>query len=199
MKFGDRLKQQRKIKNLTQDDVAAKLNVSRQTISSWENEKSYPDIKSLTALSDMYDISLDTMLKEDSGMKEFIEKNDLRKKLYGLTYFTYALYGLVVTMLIYIISNIENLNLNFQLLGGAIFILSLALMISISKTLKELNFLNQWNPINQTHNKTFSFFAVVIVSSFTSGLFISRHIYIPFIIFIVIYEAMILIYYLRNR
>ncbi|MCL8495902.1 helix-turn-helix domain-containing protein [Apilactobacillus sp. F1] len=81
MKFGDRLKQQRKIKNLTQDDVAAKLNVSRQTISSWENEKSYPDIKSLTALSDMYDISLDTMLKEDSGMKEFIEKNDLRKNL----------------------------------------------------------------------------------------------------------------------
>ncbi|CAI2558202.1 hypothetical protein AKUG0406_01660 [Apilactobacillus kunkeei] len=84
MQFGDRLKQQRKIKNLTQYDVAEKLNVSRQTISSWENEKSYPDIKSLISLSDMYDISLDTMIKEDSGMKEFIEKNDLSKKLLGL-------------------------------------------------------------------------------------------------------------------
>ena len=199
MQFGDRLKQQRKNKNLTQDDVAAKLNVSRQTISSWENEKSYPDIKSLTALSDMYDISLDTMLKEDSGMKEFIEKNDLRKKLSGLTYFTYALYGLVVTMFIYIISNIEKLNHTFQLLGVLIFILSLALMIAISKILKELGFLNNWSPINKIHNKTFALFAVVIVSSFTSELFVSRHIYMPFIILIVIYEVMILIYYLRNR
>lgn len=74
MKFGNRLKQQRKLKGLTQDEVAIKINVSRQTISSWENENSYPDIKSLISLSNMYIISLNTMLKEDSGMKEFIEK-----------------------------------------------------------------------------------------------------------------------------
>ena len=55
MQFGDRLKQQRKIKELTQDEVAEKLNVSRQTISNWENEKSYPDIKSLISLSNIYE------------------------------------------------------------------------------------------------------------------------------------------------
>ena len=56
MQFGEHIKEQRKIKNMTQEDVAKHLHVSRKTISSWENENSYPDIKSLVKISNLYQI-----------------------------------------------------------------------------------------------------------------------------------------------
>ncbi|TPR22221.1 XRE family transcriptional regulator [Apilactobacillus timberlakei] len=81
MKFGNRLKQARQDKHLTQDTVSKHMIVSRQTISSWENEKTYPDITSLIKLSEYYDISLDLLLKEDNGMKEYLKKKDLSQKI----------------------------------------------------------------------------------------------------------------------
>ena len=77
MEFGERLKKERLKMGFTQDQVANHFFVSRQTISSWENEKSYPDINSLIKLSDYYQISLDTLLKKDSGMKEYLEKKEV--------------------------------------------------------------------------------------------------------------------------
>ncbi|WP_283679719.1 helix-turn-helix transcriptional regulator [Lentilactobacillus sp. Marseille-Q4993] len=81
MEFGNRIKQGRINKGLTQQEVADELNVSRQTISSWENEKSYPDINSLIELSNKYQISLDVLLKEDTGMKEYLEKQMVLKRI----------------------------------------------------------------------------------------------------------------------
>ncbi|KRM92904.1 helix-turn-helix domain-containing protein [Liquorilactobacillus cacaonum] len=81
MKFGDRLKNARTEMNLTQEQVANDFFITRQTISSWENEKTYPDIASLIKLSDYYHISLDVLLKEDSGMKEYLEKKTVEKSL----------------------------------------------------------------------------------------------------------------------
>lgn len=79
MKFGDRLKKSRLEKGLTQEQVAQNLYVTRQTISGWENEISYPDIINLIKLSDYYQVSLDTLLKEDRGMREYLEKKRLQK------------------------------------------------------------------------------------------------------------------------
>ena len=81
MKFGDRLKKTRTDLNLTQEQVADDFFITRQTISSWENEKTYPDISSLIKLSDYYHISLDTLLKEDSGMKEYLEKKEIARSI----------------------------------------------------------------------------------------------------------------------
>ncbi len=86
MEFGDRLKQERKKRKLTQQVVADELNVSRQTISSWETENSYPDIDSLLRLSDYYQISLDTLLKEDVGMTEYLKKQEVIKGLKPVTW-----------------------------------------------------------------------------------------------------------------
>ena len=58
MEIGKKLKEARLNKELTQEVIAEKLNVSRQTISNWENEKSYPDIISVIELSNLYSISL---------------------------------------------------------------------------------------------------------------------------------------------
>ena len=61
MEIGQKLKDARVHSGLTQEVVAEKINVSRQTISNWENEKSYPDIISVIELSNLYCISLDDL------------------------------------------------------------------------------------------------------------------------------------------
>ncbi len=75
MDIGKKLKSARLQKGLTQEAVAEKIQVSRQTISNWENEKSYPDIVSIVNLSNLYEISLDELLKEDKRMLEHLEES----------------------------------------------------------------------------------------------------------------------------
>lgn len=61
------------LKKLTQEQVAELLGVSRQTISNWENEKSYPDIISVIKMSECYDVSLDYLLKGEQKMKSYYD------------------------------------------------------------------------------------------------------------------------------
>ncbi|CEP41750.1 MAG: helix-turn-helix domain-containing protein [Paraclostridium sordellii] len=68
MTIGRKLKQARLKKELTQENIANILNVSRSTISNWEIGRSYPDLESVVALSDLYNISLDELLREDDDM-----------------------------------------------------------------------------------------------------------------------------------
>ena len=75
MEIGKKLKDARIKAKFTQEEIAEKLNVSRQTISNWENEKSYPDIISVIELSSLYSISLDDLLKGDEKMIEHLEES----------------------------------------------------------------------------------------------------------------------------
>lgn len=75
MKIGKKLKNARIEAGLTQEKAAEKIDVSRQAISNWENEKSYPDIISVIALSDLYSVSLDELLKGDQKMAEHLEES----------------------------------------------------------------------------------------------------------------------------
>lgn len=75
MEIGKKLKDARMRSGFTQESVAEKINVSRQTISNWENEKSYPDIISVIELSNLYSISLDELLKGDEKMMEHLEES----------------------------------------------------------------------------------------------------------------------------
>lgn len=75
MEIGQKLKTARQKAGLTQEVVADKIQVSRQTISNWENEKSYPDIASVIHLSNLYNISLDELLKGDKEMLEHLEES----------------------------------------------------------------------------------------------------------------------------
>ena len=71
--IGSKIKAARLEKKLTQEQVAELLGVSRQTISNWENEKSYPDIISVIKMSDCYEVSLDYLLKGEQKMKTYYE------------------------------------------------------------------------------------------------------------------------------
>lgn len=75
MEIGKKLKNARIEAGLTQEKAAEKIDVSSQTISNWENEKSYPDIISVIALSDLYSVSLDELLKGDQKMAEHLEES----------------------------------------------------------------------------------------------------------------------------
>ena len=75
MEIGAKLKDARSRSGLTQEYVAEAVQVSRQTISNWENERSYPDIVSVIKLSDLYNISLDELLKGDEKMIGHLEES----------------------------------------------------------------------------------------------------------------------------
>ena len=62
MEFNNKLYELRKQKGLSQEELANKLNVSRQTVSKWELGDSTPDMEKLTGLSDLFEISLDELV-----------------------------------------------------------------------------------------------------------------------------------------
>lgn len=87
MEFHNKLYQLRKQKGLSQEELANRLNVSRQTISKWEVGDSTPDMEKLVAISDLFEISLDKLVKgeetvyggEVSTKSEFV--NELKEKV----------------------------------------------------------------------------------------------------------------------
>ncbi len=80
MNVGARIRKHREKQNISQDELALKVFVSRQTISNWETNKSYPDIKSLTMLSNIFHVTLDDFIKGDiEEMKRIVSKEELQK------------------------------------------------------------------------------------------------------------------------
>lgn len=84
LEIGKTIKQHRTQLGWSQEVLAEKAYVSRQTVSNWETEKSYPDVHSLLILSDLFGVSLDELIKGDVAvMKEQVKSKDVRtfKKL----------------------------------------------------------------------------------------------------------------------
>ena len=88
MELGKQIRKYRQEAQLSQEDLASRVYVSRQTISNWENDKSYPDVSSLVLLSEVFRISLDELIKGDiETMKEVIKKEEIEKmNRYGVIY-----------------------------------------------------------------------------------------------------------------
>ena len=80
MELSAQIKKYRTELNLSQEELAEKVYVTRQTISNWENGKSYPDIHSLLLLSSLFNVSLDQLIKGDiETMKEIINEQEVKK------------------------------------------------------------------------------------------------------------------------
>ena len=88
MEHGKQIKKHRQEVQLSQEKLADRVYVSRQTISNWENDKSYPDVNSLVLLSEIFQISLDNLIKGDiEVMKDVIQKEEIVKmNRYGKIY-----------------------------------------------------------------------------------------------------------------
>jgi transcriptional regulator with XRE-family HTH domain len=98
MDIGSRIKKYREEQNISQEELALKIFVSRQTISNWETDKSYPDIKSLIMLSNIFNVSLDNFIKKDiEEMRKIIDSKKVKE-------FNVMSYVFLVEMLVLIIS-----------------------------------------------------------------------------------------------
>lgn len=88
MELGKQIKTYRQEANMSQEELAYRAYVSRQTISNWENDKCYPDVKSLILLGEIFHVSLDKLIKGDVDiMKEVIKKEEVEKmNRYGVIY-----------------------------------------------------------------------------------------------------------------
>lgn len=74
MSFGENLKNIRRHKNITQEELAEILGVSRQAVSKWESNNGYPETDKLLIISKTLDVSVDYLLKDASIIKDNTEK-----------------------------------------------------------------------------------------------------------------------------
>lgn len=105
MELGVQIKQRRKALNLTQADLAQRLNVSRSAVSNWEIGRNYPDIQLIVQISDELEISLDKLLKGDNLIvKQISDDTKLRKALskkVKILYSTIVILFILITIFIY--------------------------------------------------------------------------------------------------
>ena len=83
MEFNNKLYELRKQKGLSQEELANRLNVSRQTISKWEVGESSPDMEKLVAISELFDISLDELVLDKVVKKEETSEQIVKSELYS--------------------------------------------------------------------------------------------------------------------
>ena len=104
MQIGEKIKIIRENKKISQENMAKSLHVSYQAISNWERGKSYPDISNIIMISDLYNISLDELIRGDKNYKDIL----LEKKVSGIvdTILNVIFFLCAVMILIYMI--IEN-------------------------------------------------------------------------------------------
>ena len=103
MNIGTQILKIRKEKGLTQEEFGKIFHVTRQTVSNWENEKSYPDLQILIDISNRFDISLDVLIKEDVKMVKTMDKErvlgSLKREKSVIDFFTGAGTGIVISCL----------------------------------------------------------------------------------------------------
>ncbi|MCM1284940.1 MAG: helix-turn-helix domain-containing protein [Acetobacter sp.] len=139
MSLGSNIVKIRKDNNMSQEEFAQIFNVTRQTISNWENSKSYPDIETLIKISDRYNISLDILLKEDMELVKDIDtkvkETDKYKKI--LKIMTYVLAILISIFCLATIIFISGLTIIWKIVLSAVALVWIITLLS--KILNRLN------------------------------------------------------------
>ena len=154
MNVGARIKKYREKQNISQDELALKVFVSRQTISNWETNKSYPDIKSLTMLSNIFHVALDDFIKGDiEEMKRIVSKEKIEK-------FNIMSYIFLVEMLIVMFSAYPLFTLDGYIgviIWALFFVITFATAIVIEKFKKKNDIQTYKEIIAFMENKSLSY------------------------------------------
>ncbi len=95
MDLGNRIKTEREKLSMSQDELAQKMDISRQAISKWETGNSYPDIEKILKLSQIFNLTLDDLVKGDKNFQDNLIKEG-RTNLTGLTILGYVMIALGV-------------------------------------------------------------------------------------------------------
>ena len=138
MELSGQIRKYRDTLGLSQEELAEKIFVTRQSVSNWENGKTYPDLQSLLRLSDLFGLSLDELIKGDiETMKEEINKTEIEKmNRWGglLSLLMLALVILPVPLML----NQERIGLPVILMVlGALFVVTMAVALKVEKIKKD--------------------------------------------------------------
>lgn len=114
MDFSNKLKIEREKRGWSQEELAQKLYVSRQSVSKWENGKNYPNIEVIIELSNLFDITIDALLKNDEDLKDKIIQDS------KLSWQSKVLFILGMIIAIIQVSMIKHGEINWVSIGEAI-------------------------------------------------------------------------------
>ncbi|WP_353989652.1 helix-turn-helix transcriptional regulator [Pediococcus argentinicus] len=127
MNISEKLKKCRLDNNMTQADVAEKLNVSRKSISGWENNRNYPDISNLVTISKLYNISLDDLLDDDRIVQHYKMQTKINHSNRYITTFFYIMN--IVFLLLGYIELFKLFNINIILIPLLLLVNTVLLLI----------------------------------------------------------------------
>lgn len=109
MEIGNKINQLRKLSGMTQEQLAEKLNVSRQTISKWESDSTSPDLESIVKISRIFHVSLDDLLKEgEEGVANKTDEQITLEDLMKINLHNRKMTLLLISGLIFIMVSILN-------------------------------------------------------------------------------------------
>ena len=143
MEIGSQIKKYRGAQGLSQDALAEKIFVTRQTVSNWETGKSYPDIHSLLLLSSVFNVSLDQLVKEDiEAMKKEINKADVAEfNRLGRIFSIMFVFSLLAFIPLYVF-----LKTTVLIIWAVLYLITLGFAIRLEK-LKKANDLHTYREI----------------------------------------------------
>lgn len=123
MKLSKQIIRIRKLNNLTQEELANDLNVTRQAVSKWERDISLPDLETIKLISNKYNVSIDTLMNNDVIDEE--EPVSIKKYIFYLIIFSIPILGFIYL----IIQAHINDNINIRNLAKAILIIIISIII----------------------------------------------------------------------
>lgn len=123
MKLSKQIIRIRKLNNLTQEELANDLNVTRQAVSKWERNISLPDLETIKLISNKYNVSIDTLMNNDVIDEE--EPVSIKKYIFYLIIFSIPILGFIYL----IIQAYVNDNINIRNLAKAILIIIISIII----------------------------------------------------------------------
>ena len=124
MKIGTIIKEKRTKSGLTQEDLAKKLHVSRSTISNWEINRNYPDVKLIVNISNILEIPLKELLQVESDIvNKLSEDTIVREKMSKRNKMLYFLIFILIISLLSVViyfSNIDDISNKKEIAGAYI-------------------------------------------------------------------------------
>lgn len=136
LELHSQIKKYRTEMKMSQEELAEKVYVTRQTISNWENNKNYPDIHSILLLSSIFNISLDQLIKGDIEiMKKEIKETEIQQFNHYGNIFTVLLLVCIITPVPLAIF----LNVYGMIIYAILFIITFAFALKVEKLKKQHN------------------------------------------------------------
>lgn len=143
MEISTQIKKYRNEMEFSQEELAEKIYVTRQTISNWENEKSYPDIHSLLLLSSLFNVSLDQLIKGDI---EIIKKEINKAEVAEFNWFSKIFSVLFIISIIVFVPLLVFLRIYGAVIWAILYLITLGFGVKVEK-LKKNNDLHTYKEI----------------------------------------------------